>query len=100
MVNREVVFQRVGTGDVIVVFVLASPDDTASLIFLARDGLELYFHKAVLEGAIVLEANRISGLAGLLQDVGLAGRGVVGDHRPLGLAGAGVRTGPIGRQFA
>ena len=100
VVNANVVFERVGARDVVVVGILRPPNDAARLIFLARDGLELHFDEAVLETRIVLEADRIRGFAGLLEHVWFTRRGVVLFDCPLGFAFAGFGRGPAGRRLA
>src|SRR5437773_10103222 len=97
VINRDVVFQRVGAGDVLVFFIFATPDHAAGLIFLAGDGLEFHFDKAVFQARVVLEADRVGSFAGLFQDVGFAGSGIVGHDLPFGLARAGLRRSPVGR---
>src|SRR6266852_358175 len=59
VVDGHVVFQGVGTSNVIIVRVLQSPDHSARLIFFAGDRLELHFHEPVLEASVVLEAYRV-----------------------------------------
>src|SRR5207249_4235428 len=100
VINRDVVFQRIGAGDVIVVFVFATPDHAARLVFLAGDGLELHLDKAVFQARVVLETDGIRGFTGLFQDVGFAGSGIISHNFPSGLACAGLRRGPAGRRRA
>src|SRR5437867_10335616 len=57
VVNRHVVFERVGARDVVVVRVLHSPNNTASLILLARNWLEFHLDKSVFDVRVVLDAN-------------------------------------------
>ena len=66
VINRDVVFQRIGSRDVIVVGVLEAPDQATGLVFFAGDRLELDFDEAVLQVRVVLEANRKCRDAGLL----------------------------------
>src|SRR6266850_3934906 len=99
VINRDVVFERVGARDIIIVRVLATPDDAARLVFLARDRFELHFHKAVLDARVILEADRVSGFAGLFQDVGFAGRGVVLFNGPPCHAFAGLSCRPARWSF-
>ena len=98
MINSDVVFEGIGAGDVIIVRIFASPDDTPRLILFAGDGLELHFHKAVFETGIVLNADRIGCLTRLLQDVRFARRGIVGNDFPSGFALAGLGRGPTRRR--
>ena len=74
VVDGDVVLEGIGAGDVVVVGVLRAPDEAAGLVFLAGDGLELHFHKPVLDVAVIPEADGIGGLAGLFEDVGFTGR--------------------------
>src|SRR6266487_7145583 len=64
VINGHVVFERVGARYVIIVGVLGSPDDAASLVFLAGDRLELHFNEAVFEARAVLQADRVCGFTG------------------------------------
>src|SRR5260221_1516325 len=97
VVDGDVAFEGIGAGDVIVVGIFATPEDAAGLVFLAGKGLELHFDKAVFEVGILFDADRVGGFAGLFQDVGFAGSGIVGNDFPFGLAAAGLRGGPAGR---
>ena len=47
VVQRDVVLQRIGAGDVIVVGAFPAPDDAACLVLPARQGLEPWFDIAV-----------------------------------------------------
>src|SRR5882672_9032030 len=100
VVDGDVVFEGVGAGDIIVVGIFAAPNDAAGLVFLAGDGLELHFDKAVLETGVVFDADGIGGFAGLFEDVRLAGSGVVGNDLPFGFAFAGFGGRPAGRWSA
>src|SRR6266436_4262472 len=80
--------------DVVVVGILATPNYTAGLVFLAGQGFELHLHESVFEVCTVLNAHRIRRLAGLSQDVRFAGCGVVGDDHPVGVAFAGLGGDP------
>src|SRR5689334_290634 len=46
VVERDVVLERIGAGDVVVVAVLPTPDDAAGLILLALERLEPHLHEA------------------------------------------------------
>src|SRR5207244_12140360 len=59
-------------------------------------GLEFDFDEAVLQARVVLQTNRISGLAGLLENIRFAGRGLVPLDAPLGFAYAGLGGCPAG----
>ena len=49
LVKHDIVFQRIGAADVVVVLVLHAPDDPARLVFLAGEGLELHLDEAVFD---------------------------------------------------
>ena len=49
VVERDVVLERVGARDVVVVAVLPAPDDTARLVLAAAHRLELHFDESVGE---------------------------------------------------
>src|SRR5690348_5850683 len=100
VVNGDVVFERIGARDVVVVGITGSPDQAAGAIFTAGYGFELHFDIAVFQAGVVLDADRISSLAGLFEDVGLAGRGIVLFDGPLRRARAGFGGGPAGRRRA
>src|SRR2546430_3945091 len=70
VVDGDVVFQCVGAGNVIVVFVFAAPDDPAGLVLFAQDRFEFHFDETVLELRVVFDADRVRSLAGLFEDVG------------------------------
>ena len=46
VIERDVVLERVGTGDVVVVAVVPAPDDAAGLVLAARDRLQLDLDEA------------------------------------------------------
>ena len=100
MVNADVALDGVRTGDVVIARILHAPNDSARLVFLAAHGLELHFHEAVFQSRSLLECERITRRAGLLQRMGLARCGGVGHDGPHGFAFAGLRAGPAGRQRA
>src|SRR5260370_22560669 len=56
LVEPIVVFQRVHARDVVVVRVLGAPDDSAALVFLALDRLEMNTDFPVLEAAVLRNA--------------------------------------------
>src|SRR5215471_4561820 len=58
VVNRDVVFKRVGARNVVVVCVLGAPDYTACLVFFSRDWFELHLYEAVLDARVVFQADR------------------------------------------
>src|ERR1039458_4282170 len=100
LVEHDVVLQRVGAADVVVVLVHDAPDDAARLVFFAGQGLELHLHRAVFEGGIILDADGIRPLARLFQHVRFAGRGVVLLDAPFGRAGACQGADPMGWKCA
>src|SRR5262245_55727983 len=86
VIDRDVILEGVGARDIVVIGVLATPDHSASLVFLTGDGFELHFDEAVFEAGVVFNANRVGGNAGLFEDVGFAGGRVVGNDFPFGVA--------------
>src|SRR5262245_8201 len=98
VIDRDVVFQRVGTGDVVVVRILGAPDQSAGLIFLSGQGFELHLYEPVFHARVVLQADGIGRLSRLLQHVRLARRSVICDNRPLRLSCPGLRCRPAGRR--
>jgi len=87
VIERDVVFQRVGPGDVIVVAVLPTPDDTARLVLFAGDCLELHLDIAIGQLGFVLYAPREVASSALLQYIGLGrGAGVGFDGPAMGAA--------------
>src|SRR5689334_5964800 len=97
MIDGDIVFQRIGAGDVVIVFVLAAPDNASGLILFAGNGLEFHFDKAVPKAGVVLDANGVRRLAGLFEDIRSAGRGFVLFDSPNGFAFAGLSGSPAGR---
>ena len=73
VIDRDVVFEGIGAGDVVVVCILAAPDDAAGLIFFPGDRLELDFDETVFDAGVFLETDRIGRRAGLFQHL-LAGK--------------------------
>src|SRR4029453_702143 len=47
VVNRDVVFERVGSGNVVIFRVFQAPHDTAGLVFFSRERLELHLYETV-----------------------------------------------------
>src|SRR5437763_8169371 len=84
VVERNVVLQRIGACHVVVVAVFPAPYHAACSVLAARDRLELDFDRAVLDGAVALDAPREGPASRLLEDVGWARCGVVLLDRPLG----------------
>src|SRR5581483_3837679 len=82
VIQRYIVFERVGAGHVVVVAVLPPPDQTAGGIFATGDRLELDFDRAVLDGSIRLDAPGKRSASRLLQNVRWTWRGVVLFDRP------------------
>ena len=100
MVDRNVVFQRIGTSDIVIVRIFRPPDDSAGLVFLARYRFELHFYETILEIRVIFDAHGIGGFARLLQDVGFAGGSVISLDCPLRLSRASLGGGPAGRRIA
>src|SRR5205814_9420714 len=99
LVKDHVALQSVRADDIIVVSVLYSPDDSASLVFVAANWLELHFDKAILDRDIQLRGPRKRRLAGLAQHVWFAWRGRLRDYFPLGAALSGDAALPALRQL-
>src|SRR5439155_2901225 len=86
--------------NVVIVRVLQAPDNAARLIFPASYRLKLHFHKSIFDIRVVLETNRESCLARLLQNVWSAWSGIVFVNRPFRRAATGLRRRPAGRRRA
>src|SRR5262249_57227763 len=71
LVEHDVVFERVGAGDVIVVGVLRAPDHAGRTVLGSGDSLELDLDKAVPDVGVVLQQQGIGRLARLLHDLQL-----------------------------
>src|SRR6185503_7864546 len=82
VVERDVVLEGVGAGDVVVVAVLPAPDHAARLVLAARDRLEAHLDEAVLELRPGQDAPRERAAAGLLEDVRPARRRWIRAHCP------------------
>src|SRR5205807_572933 len=82
VVERNVVLQRVGSRDVIVVAVLPAPNQAAGGVLTAGNRLELNFDRAILDGAVALDAPRERSAPRLLEYVGRTRRRVVPFDRP------------------
>src|SRR5688500_3636947 len=89
VVQRDVVLERVGAGNVVVVAVLPAPHHAAGLVFLPGEGLEARFDEAVLDRCAAAHGPGKSAGAALPENVGRAGRGFVRYHRPSRSAAAG-----------
>src|SRR5262249_36286776 len=99
VIDRHVILQCVGAGDVVVFAVLPTPDDAASLVLVARDWLELHLDVSVFQRNIFFYAPRKRPLAGLLEHVRLTRRRSVGFHCPSRGPAAGITGQPASRQF-
>src|SRR5215472_11758903 len=100
VVERDVVLERVGARDVVIVAVLPAPHHAACLVFAAGDRSELHFHPAVGERNVGSHAPRKGAAAGLLEHVRPArGRGVELDD-PSWRASAGYAGLPARRKTA
>src|SRR5215471_2931686 len=100
VIDRHVILQCVGAGDVVVFAVLPTPDDAASLVLVARDWLELHLDVSVFQRNIFFHTPRKRPLAGLLKHVWLAWRGRVSFDCPLRRSAAGITQQPASGQFA
>ena len=99
VVERDVVLERIGARDVVVVAVLPAPDDAAGLVVLARDRLELDLDPAVAQLAVRLHAPGKGRRSRLTQHLAPA-RGVgVRLDRPLRTASTGGSAGPARRRL-
>jgi len=97
LVEHDVVFERVGADDIIIVGISGAPDEARRTILGTGDGLELHLDEAVLDVGIVLEKQRVSRLPGLFNDPQFRRRGLVLLNRPFRLAPAGFGRGPAFR---
>src|SRR5581483_507678 len=97
VIDGDVVLQRVGAGDVVIVAVLPTPDQAARLVFLSGNGLEPDLNEAVGERNIRLYAPGIGAFAGLLENIRLAGGGGVRLDGPMGVSLAGDASHPAVR---
>src|SRR6202008_1427927 len=100
VIERDVVLQRVGAGDVVVVPVFPAPDDAARLIFLARKRFELHLDVAVGDRNVTLHAPGKVSASGLLEHVGRARRRGVRFDGPARRAATRDAGNPSGRQAA
>ena len=100
VVERDVVLERVGARDVVVVAVLPAPHDAARLVLAPGDRLELHLDEAVGERRALQHAPREGAAARLLEHVGRARRGGVGLDGPARRAVAGDARSPAGGQRA
>src|SRR6185295_16793675 len=100
VVERDVVLQRIGARDVIVVAVLPAPHYPAGLVLPSGDRLEANLDEAVLHRRLRQDAPGERAAARLLQHVGLARRARVLAHGPLRTALAGDALLPSARQCA
>src|SRR3989442_1444069 len=100
IVDGDVVFQRIGACDIVIVRIPGTPDQPASLIFLSRNSFEFDFDESVLQVGIFFDAHGIRRLTRLLKHVRLARRSVIFFHGPFRLARSGLCRGPAGRRFA
>src|SRR5438876_6703003 len=98
--DADVVFEGVRASDVVVVRVPGTPDQAARLVLLARHRFELHLYKAVFNLRIILEADRVSGFAGLFEHIRFAWGRVLSHHRPFGFTLAGLSGGPARRRLA
>src|SRR5262249_31491746 len=89
VVERDVVLERVGARDVVVVAVLPAPHHAARLVLAARERLELHLDPAVGDGDVRPHPPRKGAAARLLEHVGPARRGGVGFDCPLRRAASG-----------
>src|SRR4051812_17306775 len=86
VIERDVVLERVGACDVVVVPVFPAPYDSARLVLPALERLELDLDEAVLDRAAAQHAPWEGSASGLLQHVGGAWRRGILAHAPAGVA--------------
>src|ERR1051326_1591367 len=98
VVNCDVIFKRIGASDVVIVRILAPPENAPSLVLLARDRLELHLDKTIFNAGIVLDAHGIGGFPGLFQHIRPARGRIVANDRPLSGALTGLCGRPTGRR--
>src|SRR5712671_2392248 len=102
-IERDVIFERVRAGDVVVVAVLPAPHYSARLVLAAFFRLELYLDETVGQRRSLLHAPRKRPFAALPQHVRRARRGSIRRHGPHRATPArdsacpavGQRAGPI-----
>jgi hypothetical protein len=73
-VNGHVVLEGIRASNVVIIFVLAAPNDATRFVLLSRDWLELHRNKSVFDASVSFNANRERGYARLLKHVWLARR--------------------------
>src|SRR6266851_6372755 len=100
VVERDVVLERIGARDIVVVAVLPAPHHAARLVLATGERLELHFDRAVGKRRALLDAPGERTRSGLLEHVGRAGRAGVGFDRPARRTAAGAATHPAGRHRA
>src|SRR5262249_10605480 len=97
VVDGDVVFESIGTRDVVVVGVFGPPNETSCTICLAGNGLELHLHETVPDACVILDANGKCGSTRLFQDVRFAGRCVISLDCPFRRPTAGLGGRPTRR---
>src|SRR5258706_3596792 len=100
VIERHVVFQRVGAGDVVVVAILPAPYDPSRLVLPALFGLEFHFDETVGQRGALLDAPGKRPGAALPEHVGRARRRAVCVDGPLGIAPSRYAARPAGRRGA
>jgi hypothetical protein len=94
LIEHNVVVQRVGADDVVIVGISGPPDEARRAIPRAGNGFELHRDEAVLDAAVVLEQERVGSAAGLPGDLGSRRRLLVLFDRPFRIARARARCCP------
>src|SRR6185436_20285262 len=89
LVENDVVLERIGPDDIVVVGIPGAPYQTAGAILRARDRLEFHLDEAILDVRSFFEGERIGGRTGLVEDLALRGSRLIAFHGPFGRAPAG-----------
>src|ERR1043166_3284320 len=100
LVEHEIVLQRIGASDVIVVGIPCAPDYAGGAILRAGQRLERHLDKAVFDADAVFQQQWEGGPARLPDDFRPRWRGVIAFDRPLRIARAGEGGGPTFRRNA
>jgi hypothetical protein len=100
VVERDIVFQRIGARDIVVAAILPAPDDSCRLVFGARKRLEAHFDMAIGKRAVPPDAPGKIAAAALLQYVRFRrGAGLRFDAPPMS-ALTGDAGNPVRRELA
>lgn len=100
VVERDVVFERVGPSDIVVIAILPAPDKTSRLVFFPGNRFEPYLDGAVCGGYIVFDTPGKRRLAGLLEHIRRTRCRVIPRNSPARTTFSGRTAGPAGRRLA